>query len=217
MSETENDSSNQKLNEFNYDLFLEDTQILQEKIELDLILDKIKVIFSKEKRKFINLKLIYTATNDGDSAEDFHLHCDGYAPLIILIKTTKKVVFGGFTEKPFYSTKKRIGNKDDNAFIFSVDRMKTYEVEKGTIATCSFRDYGPVFAGFEHNNIYLFDDFFTDPGNVAEKGDRFRTTENYEINLGEEKFFVEEMEIYQVLFNEEKDVKEEKKVNLKNL
>ena len=217
MSETENDSSNQKLNEFNYDLFLEDTQILQEKIELDLILDKIKVIFSKQKRKFINLKLIYTATNDGDSAEDFHLHCDGYAPLIILIKTTKNVVFGGFTEKPFYSTKKRIGNKDDNAFIFSVDRMKTYEVEKGTIATCSFRDYGPVFAGFEHNNIYLFDDFFTDPGNVAEKGDRFRTTENYEINLGEEKFFVEEMEIYQVLFNEEKDVKEEKKVNLKNL
>ena len=213
MSETENDSSNQKLNEFNYDLFLEDTQILQEKIELDLILDKIKVIFSKQKRKFINLKLIYTATNDGDSAEDFHLHCDGYAPLIILIKTTKNVVFGGFTEKPFYSTKKRIGNKDDNAFIFSVDRMKTYEVEKGTIATCSFRDYGPVFAGFEHNNIYLFDDFFTDPGNVAEKGDRFRTTENYEINLGEEKFFVEEMEIYQVLFNEEKDVKEEKKVN----
>ena len=159
------------------------------------------------------MKLIYTATNDGDSAEDFHLHCDGYAPLIILIKTTKNVVFGGFTEKPFYSTKKRIGNKDDNAFIFSVDRMKTYEVEKGTIATCSFRDYGPVFAGFEHNNIYLFDDFFTDPGNVAEKGDRFRTTENYEINLGEEKFFVEEMEIYQVLFNEEKDVKEEKKVN----
>jgi len=217
MSETENDSSNQKLNEFNYDLFLEDTQILQEKKELDLILDKIKVIFSKQKRKFINLKLIYTATNDGDSAEDFHLHCDGYAPLIILIKTTKNVVFGGFTEKPFYSTKKRIGNKDDNAFIFSVDRMKTYEVEKGTIATCSFRDYGPVFAGFEHNNIYLFDDFFTDPGNVAEKGDRFRTTENYEINLGEEKFFVEEMEIYQVLFNEEKDVKEEKKVNLKNL
>ena len=213
MSETENDSSNQKLNEFNYDLFLEDTQILQEKKELDLILDKIKVIFSKEKRKFINLKLIYTATNDGDSAEDFHLHCDGYAPLIILIKTTKNVVFGGFTEKPFYSTKKRIGNKDDNAFIFSVDRMKTYEVEKGTIATCSFRDYGPVFAGFEHNNIYLFDDFFTDPGNVAEKGDRFRTTENYEINLGEEKFFVEEMEIYQVLFNEEKDVKEEKKIN----
>ena len=213
MSETENDSSNQKSNEFNYDLFLEDTQILQEKKELDLILDKIKVIFSKQKRKFINLKLIYTATNDGDSAEDFHLHCDGYAPLIILIKTKKNVVFGGFTEKPFYSTKKRIGNKDDNAFIFSVDRMKTYEVEKGTIATCSFRDYGPVFAGFEHNNIYLFDDFFTDPGNVAEKGDRFRTTENYEINLGEEKFFVEEMEIYQVLFNEEKDVNEEKKVN----
>ena len=213
MSETENDSSNQKSNEFNYDLFLEDTQIIQEKIELDLILDKIKLIFAKQKRKFINLKLLYTATIDGDSAEDFHSHCDRCAPLIILIKTRKKVVFGGFTEAPFDFTKKRVGNKDDNAFIFSVDRMKTYEVEKGSIATCSFRDYGPVFAGFEHNNIYLFGDFFTDPGNVAEKGDRFRTTENYEINNGEEKFFVEEMEIYQVLYKEENNVKEEKLVN----
>ena len=96
------------------------------------------------------MKLIYTATNDGDSAEDFHLHCDGYAPLIILIKTIKKVVFGGFTEAPFYFTKKRVGNKDDNAFIFSVDRMKTYEVEKSIgnlpgigndILACSLRRY----------------------------------------------------------------------------
>ena len=42
MSEITNSSSEQKFNEFNYDLFLEETQIIQEKEELDLVLDKIK-------------------------------------------------------------------------------------------------------------------------------------------------------------------------------
>ena len=160
MSEINNSSSEQKFNEFNYDLFLEETQIIQEKEELDLVLDKIKLIFKKQKKIFMNLKLLYSATNDGDSSEKFHSCCDIYAPLIVLIKTKKDVVFGGFTQSPFYYTKKRIGNKDDNAFIFSMSTMKTYEVEKGSIATCSFKDYGPVFTGFDNNNIYLFGDFF---------------------------------------------------------
>ena len=72
MSEINNSSSEQKFNEFNYDLFLEETQIIQEKEELDLVLDKIKLILKKQKKIFMNLKLLYSATNDGDSSEKFH-------------------------------------------------------------------------------------------------------------------------------------------------
>jgi hypothetical protein len=96
--------------------------------------------------------------------------------------------------------KKKKGNKDDNAFLFSIDKMKIYEVEKGATATCSLKNYGPVFNGYEHSNIYLFDDFFLDKGNVATKGDRFKTTEDYEINNGEQYFYVKELEIYQVIY-----------------
>ena len=201
MTELEPDFSEERANEFNFELFLENTQIIQEKKEIDLILDKIKLLFKKSNKKFKNLKLLYSASIDGDEAENFHSSCDGHAPIIVLIKTKKNVTFGGYTEIPFYSTKKKKGNKDDNAFIFSIDKMRTYEVEKGTIATCNFRDYGPVFSGFEQSNIFLSGDFFNDPGNVAQKGDRFKTTEDYEINNGEYYFYVEEMEVYEVLFN----------------
>ena len=186
---------------FNYDTFLDETHIIEERKQIDLILNKIKLSFKESNKNFINLKLIYSAIEDGDSAEDFHKKCDGHEPIIIFIKTDKDVIFGGYTEVPFFSSKKKKGNKDDNAFIFSIDKMKIFEVEKGTIATCSLKNYRPVFYGYEHENIFLMDDFFSDRGNVARKGDRYKTTEDFEINNGEENFYVKELEIYQVLFD----------------
>ena len=206
--EDDDDEDNKKkkkkeenIGEFIYEEFLDNTSIIKEKKEIDLVLDKVRIIFHKSYKNFLNLKLLYSASKDGDSAEVFHSLCDGIAPLIVLIKTTKNVIFGGYTEAPYSFTKKRTGNKDDNAFIFSINKMKTYDVEKGTNATCSFRDYGPVFYGYEYCNIYLFGDFFNDEGNVAKKGDRYNTTEDFEINNGEQKFLVKELEVYQVIIN----------------
>ena len=209
--EDDDDEDNKKkkkkeenIGEFIYEEFLDNTSIIKEKKEIDLVLDKVRIIFHKSYKNFLNLKLLYSASKDGDSAEVFHSLCDGIAPLIVLIKTTKNVIFGGYTEAPYSFTKKRTGNKDNNAFIFSINKMKTYDVEKGTNATCSFRDYGPVFYGYEYCNIYLFGDFFNDEGNVAKKGDRYNTTEDFEINNGEQKFLVKELEVYQVYY---KDIK----------
>ena len=207
--EDDDDEDNKKkkkkeenIGEFIYEEFLDNTSIIKEKKEIDLVLDKVRIIFHKSYKNFLNLKLLYSASKDGDSAEVFHSLCDGIAPLIVLIKTTKNVIFGGYTEAPYSFTKKRTGNKDDNAFIFSINKMKTYDVEKGTNATCSFRDYGPVFYGYEYCNIYLFGDFFNDEGNVAKKGDRYNTTEDFEINNGEQKFLVKELEVYQVYYKD---------------
>ena len=207
-SEEDSESEEQKkkkakdenIGEFTYESFLESTNIIKEKKEIDVVLDKIRIIFHKSYKNFVNLKLIYSASKDGDSAEVFHSLCDGIAPLVVLIKTSKNVIFGGYTEAPYSFAKKRTGNKDDNAFIFSINKMKTYDVEKGTNATCSFRDYGPVFYGYEYCNIYLFGDFFNDEGNVAKKGDRYNTTEDFEINNGEQKFLTKELEVFQVFF-----------------
>ena len=46
----------------------------------------------------------------------------------------------------------------------------------------------------------MIGNFLNVEGNVATKGDRFKTTEDYEINNGEQYFYVKELEIYQVLF-----------------
>ena len=188
------------IGEIDYKELIENSNIIKERKEIDVPIDKIRIMYSKTDKDFLNMKLRYSASKDGDSAEIFHSLCDGLAPLIVLIKTTKGVKFGGYTETPFEFSKKRKGNKDDNAFIFSINKEKTYDVEKGTNATCSYRNYGPVFYGYEYCNIYLYGDFFSDEGNVAKKGDRYNTTEDFEINDGEQKFMVKELEVYQVYF-----------------
>ena len=45
---------------------------------------------------------------------------------------------------------------------------------------------------------YLSDNFFSKKGNVARKGDRFNTNEDYEINFGKPKFLTREIEAYQI-------------------
>jgi len=44
-------------------------------------------------------KLIYRATRDGFGATDFHSKCDRYQNSLMIIKSTKGYVFGGYTEK----------------------------------------------------------------------------------------------------------------------
>ena len=152
MTQKEKDSQS---DEFNFDTFLDETQIIEEKKQINLILEKIKLSLAKSQKIFNNLKLIYSAIEDGDSAEDFHKKCDGHSPIIIFIKTEKNVIFGGYTEVPFYATKKKKGNKDDNAFIFSIDKMKIYEVERGAVAACGLRNCGPVFCGCENSGAMV--------------------------------------------------------------
>lgn len=50
----------------------------------------------------------------------------------------------------------------------------------------------------------MIGNFLSVEGNVAKKGDRFNTTEDYELNGGEKKFMAEEVEVYQVFLSEEK-------------
>ena len=150
------------------------------------------------------MNLIYSATRDGDACTIFHSICDGVCPILALIKTKKGKRFGGFTSVPYQSSTTFKGKKDDLAFIFSIDKKKTYDVDKGTNAVCSYKNYGPVFYGYEYCNIYLIGNFLSVEGNVAKKGDRYKTTEDYEINGGDKKFLAVEVEVYQVILKEAK-------------
>ena len=133
-----------------------------------------------------------------EEIEMFHEKCDNISPILILIKTDQHRRFGGFTQACYESTEKLEGKKDGSAFIFSLDRLKSYDVQEGQnpIGTC--KNNGPIFYGNECCNIYLSDNFFKKKGNVARKGDRFNTNEDYEINYGKARFLTRELEAYQI-------------------
>ena len=65
--------------------------------DIIFIQNRIKEIHPKIKEVFFNL--VYRASEDGDKADDFHKKCDKIGPNIVLIKTRKGNIFGGFTYK----------------------------------------------------------------------------------------------------------------------
>ena len=177
---------------------LDNSKILNHLKELTFLIKKINRNISYTSKQFYNMKLIYRATDDGDTASMFHKKCDNLSPLLILIKTTKHRRFGGFTQESFESCEKPKGKLDGSAFIFSLDKLKSYDVQEGQNAICSCKDNGPIFYGNESCNIYLSDKFLITKGNVAKRGDRYNTNEDYEINYGKAKFHTQEIEIYHI-------------------
>ena len=157
--------------------------------ELDEITSRIQRIL---KKKNIKYKIIYRSNIDGDSASTFHEKCDKIKNTLILIKAAGNKRFGGFTTQTWDGNDE---NKiDNNCFIFSIDKMKVYDVIEGQDAINCNPDLGPVFL----NQIKLFDQFFIQGGTTSKKGQNFMTSEDFEITGGAEKFGVQEVEVYQI-------------------
>ena len=189
-------------NQINYQVELEKlvkkSKIFKEEREITFLIEKINHNLSYRNKKFYFMRLIYRASEDGDTPYKFHRLCDGLSPLIVLIKTTYNKRFGGFTEAYFESSDELIGKRSNTAFLFNLDREKAFDIIEGQNAICCHKNYGPVFYGYEYCNIYLVGNFLTNEGNVARKGDRFKTTIDYEINDGKQKFVATEVEVYHV-------------------
>ena len=178
-----------------------DSKIIENEEEIGFIKDIIaERKYSKSNDNF-SLNLIYRGTRDGDMGQDFHKLCDGLSPILLLIKTTHNIRFGGYTETYFEGTSEYVGKKDDNAFIFSLDKRKYYNIEKGQNAILCYINYGPVFYGNEFSNIFLKEPFFKKKGSVAPKGDRYKTHEDYEINMGRQYFKPIQIEVFHIKLN----------------
>ena len=174
------------------------SRIFKEEREIAFLIEKINNNLNYRNKKFYFMRLIYRASEDGDTPYKFHRLCDGLSPLIVLIKTTYNKRFGGFTEAYFEASDELIGKRSNTAFLFNLDKEKAFDIIEGQNAICCHKNYGPVFYGFEYCNIYLVGNFLINEGNVARKGDRFKTTMDYEINDGKQKFVALEVEVYHI-------------------
>ena len=143
--------------------------------------------------KKITLDLLYKATIDGDKAEAFHNKCDWANSTLVLVKSGNGKRFGGFTTCNWKGNS--IEKKDENAFVFSLDKMQIYDIIPGEDAIGCYQKYGPVFLGCQ---IRIYDDFFTKGGTTFEKGLNYNTQEDFELTGGLNKFDVKEIEVYSV-------------------
>ena len=161
--------------------------------ELKLITKKIK----KKKSTRMIIDLLYKASIDGDSAQVFHQKCDKAKNTIVLIETKNGKRFGGYTTCNWSGN--CIEKKDSEAFIFSFDKMKTYDNIPGDNAIGCYPKFGPVFLGCQ---IKIFDDAFVNGGTTHEKELNFNTTEDYELTGGDKTFEIKDIEVYEVIYDD---------------
>ena len=158
--------------------------------ELDMITKKI----NKENKRLI-INLIYKASADSDKASVFHEKCDKAKNTIVLVETSDGHRFGGYTTCSWSGD--CVDKFDENAFIFSFDKMKTYDNIPGDEAIGCYPKFGPIFLGCQ---IKINDNAFTNGGTTFEKELNFNTKEDYELTGGERFFNVKDIEVYEVIF-----------------
>ena len=159
------------------------------------------------KIKEVYFSLVYRATEDGDKAANFHQKCDKIGPNIVLIKTRKGCIFGGFTFRNWEHLTRDMdvnrpnlgsASRDTNAFGFNVNKQKIYNNEKpNEFAIWCNKNFGPTF---KNNLFQIFDHSLKKGGycNLRKNSNFGGQMFDYEISGGEPKFKIEELEVFEV-------------------
>jgi len=147
----------------------------------------------------IKLSLIYKATIDSDFSNKFHEKCDNNSPTITLIKTDNGIRFGGYTTQTWNNNEEC--KQDDEAFLFSIDLRKKYEIEKGVeCAIYCGGEYGPTFGeGFD---LCLCNNFMGVNGSYSNFPKSYgKGCSTNELTQNNKNFRINDVEVYLVDFN----------------
>ena len=163
--------------------------IIKKYSEINNVVNKIQ----EKLKKGAKFKIVYKATELGDRANIFHQKCDNLEMSLIIIETKKGIRFGGFTTRPWEGN--CVQKIDNEAFVFSVDKKKIYDVFPNEPAVGCYPKFGPVFFGCQ---IRIYDNFFTKISTTCQRRLNFKTNVDYELNNGEQSYLVKDIEVYEI-------------------
>ena len=175
-----------------------------EKIILNSFFKESNILNEEEKKLIIswlnfkpkNINLLLNSNRDGDSFEAFHRLCDGKAPTIGIIETTKGHKFGGFTTQLWNGkSNENFCKTDNNAFIFSLDTKRKYNVINSDKAIATGINY-LLFFGYGYNSIVTYSNGCSNNSNYIENG--AYNFDNKNENGGEMHFTMKSFEVYEI-------------------
>ena len=145
------------------------------------------------------VKLIYKATPEENTRDDFHRKCDNKGATLTIIETTKGRRFGGYTSVCWDSSS---GSKDDKeAFLFSLDNDKKYDViQSKNVKVYSGSGYGPWFGNNGNIGLAYDKNYFIGNDSHREYFEYkcYSTTVENELSGGKT-FNISKMEVYQII------------------
>ena len=158
--------------------------------DLNLIETGIKKKQNKTIKKFT---LLFRASRDGYSYSNFHSKCDGKMNTLILVETTNRRRFGGYTECQWDQNNSY--KPGPYSFIFSFDNKKIYYSKNGSNSIYGYSDRGPAF-GSGHD-IYICNG--CNSSNSSENmGNSYENDGKKYPLTGSNNFLVSDYEVYQL-------------------
>ena len=182
-----------------------DSLVIENFEEFNLLYERLK-----KNGHIIDFKLLYRKSIDGRWAKDFHKKCDNISHTISIVKSNTGYKFGGFANNKWTENAFSWVYDDLNSFVFSLNLMKIYDSttirnEKYHLGTYS----GPQFWAFtlSDDSGYTEDDHkpFGDVlQSIYHDGNGHFTgfPSKYEINGGSSYFYVSELEVFQIVYEE---------------
>ena len=143
-------------------------------------------------------KLIFSSEKEDDKASSFHKNCDNIAPTLILIETKEGFRYGGFTTQKWESPEQTIFKNDKNAFIFSLDTEKKYDVTDHEKSIQCSMFWGPYFG--EGGAICVPDNFLQEKNAFYQWPSSYDISEKDELTFGQEhNINISKYEVYQII------------------
>ena len=142
-----------------------------------------KMSLNKDKKKVIS---------------EFYLKAKDIKNVILLILTQENYIFGGYSKKGFFLDNYNISNYlDKYYFIFSINKMKTYDVSciNDFCISCS----SDKFPEFKDQIIFDTNNILRGKTGLKEKG--FLTKEDYELNIGNKIFNIKCLQLLNISIN----------------
>ena len=156
-----------------------------------------KEIIKQLNKQVKSYNLVYKASKDGSKASDFHNKCDSINNNLSIVKTKKGKIFGGFTTQNWKEIKGQDYHKyDENAFVFSINNKKIYNIKDKNRAIYCRNDLALFFSST--SDIYIYDNCFQQRGGTAQSAYDYKG-ETYALN-GESRFDLDDYEVYEVKF-----------------
>ena len=148
----------------------------------------------------LEIKLIFQSSVDGDDYDIFFEKCRGEGPFLSVIKSNKKI-FGGFSKGKLTDEKETIKIKDEKAFVYSLNKLKKYDVLKSDIAVSFYhKDFLLMYGN--NNDRYglrIHNNFLNEKNYENFDNKSYDTPEKY-CFTGKNDFSIEELEIYLIIF-----------------
>ena len=96
-----------------------------------------------------------------------------------------------------YPTRSQFEKYDEGEIkkIFETKGLNIYDVQKNEFAIGGYPKFGPVFFGCQ---IRIYDQFFKNGGTTCYRELNYKTKVDFELNNGEQKYIVKEIEVYDV-------------------